>query len=104
MAHSPRDPINLLPMTSYVLRSARCAAFLIINLVPLQLHSAELVMDRAVTLHSTREVAARRRALIQYLWGESGFPNHRLPDTIHTNVASPVKELQHLLRVDELRM
>jgi hypothetical protein len=66
--------------------------------------AAELVMDRAVTVHSARDVAEKRRALIQYLWGAEGFPKRRLPDIIITNVASPVKQLGHLARVDELRM
>ena len=61
-------------------------------------------MDRAITVHSAREVAQKRRELIQYLWGAQGFPERRLPDTVITNVASPVKQLGHLARVDELRM
>lgn len=65
---------------------------------------AELIDDRAITIHSAREVAERRRALIQYLWGKDGFPARRLPDQVLTNVASPVKELGRLARVDELRM
>src|SRR3989442_737654 len=70
----------------------------------LTLHSAELVMDRAVTVHSAREVAAKRHALIQYLWGAEGFPKRRLPDAVVTNVPSPVKQLDFLERVDELRL
>jgi len=59
--------------------------------------------DRAITLHSAREITAKRRALIQYLWGAEGFPDRRLP-TVLTNVASPVKQLGHLARVDEFRI
>lgn len=65
--------------------------------------SARLIDDRAITIHSGREVVERRRALIQYLWGPDGFPA-RLPDLVLTNVASPVKQLSHLTRVDELRI
>jgi hypothetical protein len=64
----------------------------------------KLVDDRAITLHTAREAAARRRALIQYLWGSKGFPEHRLPDVVVTNVASPVQHLSQLARVDELRI
>lgn len=66
--------------------------------------SAQLVDDRAITVHSAREVAERRRALIQCVWGAEGFPERRLPNIVLTNVASPVKQLRDLARVDELRM
>src|SRR5207248_10791446 len=55
-------------------------------------------------LHSAREVKEKRRALVKYIWGAEGFPDRRLPDRVITNVASPVKELSQLARVDELRM
>lgn len=63
----------------------------------------KLLDDRAITVHSAREVATKRRALIQYLWGTNGFPKQRLPDVIVTNVPSPVKQLGQLARVDEFR-
>ena len=65
--------------------------------------AAQLTDDRAITIHSSREVAAKRRALIQYLWGAEGLPERRLPNVI-TNVATPVKQLTHLSRVDEFRI
>jgi hypothetical protein len=67
------------------------------------IRSAPLTDDRAITLHSAREIAAKRRALIQYLWGADGFPDRRLPNVL-TNVASPVKQLDHLARTDEFRI
>jgi hypothetical protein len=70
----------------------------------LQAQGAELINDRQITIHSVRDVDAKRKALIQYLWGDAGFPDKRLPDTVITNVTSPVKQLDHLVRVDELRM
>jgi len=63
-----------------------------------------LIDDRAITIHSSGDLAANRRALIQYLWGAEGFPGHRLPNLVLTNVPSPVKQLTSLSRVDELRM
>jgi len=69
-----------------------------------RLQSAQLVDDRAITIHSARDLAEKRRALITYLWGAEGFPERRLPDVVKTNVASPVKQLCHLARVDEFRM
>jgi hypothetical protein len=65
--------------------------------------SAQLINDRTITIHSTREIAEKRRALIQYLWGSDGFPR-RLPDVVVTNVPSPVKQLTQLARVDEFRI
>lgn len=68
------------------------------------LQAAQLIDDRAITVHSPREVEAKRHALIRYLWGGAGFPKRRMPDTVVTNVPSPVRQLTHLARVDELRM
>jgi hypothetical protein len=65
--------------------------------------AAPLIDDRVITVHSAREIAAKRRALIQYLWGAEGFPEKRLPNVV-TNIASPVKQLTNVARVDELRI
>src|SRR2546421_10382899 len=70
----------------------------------LPIESAELVTDRAITLHSTKQVTEKRRALLRYIWGSEGFPERRLPDKVLTNVPSPVKGLTQVARVDELRM
>src|SRR5688572_20303027 len=67
-------------------------------------HSAQLIDDRAITIHSARDVAEKRRALVKFIWGAEGFPNRRMPNVVLTNVASPVKQLSHLVRVDELRI
>jgi len=64
----------------------------------------ELLDDRVITIHSTRDVTAKRQALIKYVWGAEGFPKRRLPDMVVTNVASPVKQLADLARVDEFRL
>jgi len=96
------------PKPSYsALRRAAWPCFLLAiaaALFNVQGHAAELVMDRAITVHSEKQVSEKRRELIRYLWGKEGFPKRRLPDTIVTNVVSPVKNLDHLSRVDELRI
>lgn len=66
--------------------------------------SAELVDDRAITVRSARDVTEKRRALVQYLWGDAGFPARRLPEAVLTNVPCPVRQLTNLARVDEFRM
>src|SRR5262245_20997156 len=78
-------------------------AILVNGLFAMHCQSAELVDDRTITLHTARDVAQKRRALIQYLWGREGFPKRRLPDVL-TNVPSPVQHLSHLERVDEFRI
>ena len=65
---------------------------------------AQLIDDRAITISTAADVADKRRALIQYVWGVEGFPDKRLPTTVLTNVPSPVKLLANLARVDELRL
>jgi hypothetical protein len=69
-----------------------------------QTHAADLIMDRPITVHTSKDASARRRALIAYLWGNDGFPKHRLPEKVVTNIPSPVKQLDSLKRVDELRI
>jgi hypothetical protein len=67
-------------------------------------HAAGVIDDRAISIHSAREAEEKRKALIEYLWGPEGFPDQRLPSAVLTNVASPVKQLANLARVDEFRM
>lgn len=64
---------------------------------------APLIDDRVISISSTRDVAAKRKALVRYLWGKDGFPGKRLP-TVTANVSSPVKHLGQLARVDEFRI
>lgn len=66
--------------------------------------SPALLDDRVITVRTAGDVAARRGALIRYIWGSEGFPKRRLPDLVVTNVPSPVKQLSHLARVDEFRI
>jgi hypothetical protein len=68
------------------------------------LRAGELLDDRALTIRSARDIEERRRALIQYVWGDAGFPSRRWPDTIVRDVACPVKQVTHLARVDEFRI
>ena len=65
------------------------------------MHAAELVDDRAITVRSGAEITQRRSALFHYLWGDDGFPR-RLPERTLTNIACPLKQLEQLKRVDEL--
>ena len=77
---------------------------LAIVLIASRVQSAQLIDDRAITVHSERQVAAKRKALIHQLWGAEGFPNRRLPNLVMTNIPSPVHHLAQLARVDEFRM
>jgi len=80
------------------------AVVLLTGLATGRAQAAELIDDRAVTNASAEDVAARRRALVQYLWGAAGFPDQRLPDVVVRGVASPVRQLTGLARVDELHI
>ncbi len=73
-------------------------------LVTAQVQPAELIDDRAIHVSSSADIAEKRQALIQYLWGADGFPQRQMPTTVLTNVASPVKQLTQLERVDEFRI
>jgi hypothetical protein len=89
--------------TEFVSR-LRLLAMLAIALLSCRGQAAQLLDDRAISIHSAQEIAERRRALIQYLWGAEGFPAKRMPDAILTNVPSPVKQLANLERVDEFHI
>ena len=79
-------------------------SILVLAILANPVRPAQLIDDRAITVHSTREIAEKRRALIRYLWGAEGFPVRRLPNIVLTNIPSPVRQLTHLARVDELRI
>jgi len=66
--------------------------------------AATLLDDRTITLRSASDVTTKRQTLIRYIWGDEGFPPaNRHPDAVITNAPSPVKPLDDLSRVDELR-
>ncbi len=69
-----------------------------------QTEPVRLIDDRAITLLSPGDLAAKRRALIRHIWGTDGFPAGRWPSWVLTNVPSPASRLTDLARVDELRM
>ena len=81
-------------------RFLRCAAALCF--LAGTVHSADLLDDRAITIHSASDVAARRKALIEFIWGADGFPT-RFPEVV-PNIANPVAPVQGFARVDELRI
>lgn len=62
-----------------------------------------LVDDRLITVDSSHAAAARRQALVNYLWGNMGFPD-RNPNVVLTNAPLPVHQLTDLKRADEFRM
>src|SRR5438105_3390508 len=95
-------PFNLICRINPI-NSASWPLFLSCLCLP-DVQGAQLIDDRAITVHSDREVTEKRRALIRFLWGTEGFPKRRFPDVVVMNVTSPVKQLDHLARVDELRM
>jgi hypothetical protein len=66
-------------------------------------HGAELIDDRAITIHSLSDVAAKRRELIHYIWGSEGFPDQRLPEVV-AGIENPVPQVSGFARVDELRI
>jgi hypothetical protein len=75
----------------------------LLAILSISINSAPLLNDREVSINSADEVRQKRQALIQYLWGSGGFPKDRFPNVI-TNIATPVKQLSNLKRIDELRI
>src|SRR5882757_7164064 len=79
-------------------------AMFVISLWANQVQAAELLDDRAITIHTAQDIEQKRHALIQYLWGDEGFPAKRIPDAMLANIPSPVKQLTNLERVDEFHI
>ncbi|MCW5851562.1 MAG: hypothetical protein KIT87_15930, partial [Anaerolineae bacterium] len=62
-----------------------------------------LVNDRTITIRSQADIEAKRLALRQFIWGTDTLPT-QLPTTVTRNVASPVRGLTNLARVDDLHI
>jgi hypothetical protein len=60
------------------------------------------VDDYKITIASARDIETRRQALIEYIWGKSGFPSAP-SDLIDRNIQSPAGVLENLERVEKLR-
>src|SRR6266498_4366072 len=91
-------------MTPHRCSPLRLLMLIILGLLAERSDAAQLIDDRAITVHSAREVAEKRRVLIKYVWGAEGFPTRRVPEVVLTNVPSPVRQLPDLARVDEFRI
>ncbi len=63
-----------------------------------------LVDDRTVTLVTPAAVLNKRKELIRYVWGASGFPRNGVPQAVEKNRTSPVSGLKNLERVDTLHI
>lgn len=63
-----------------------------------------LVNDRVIALPDAEAVAAKRRALIDYVWGSAGFPRDAMPARVDRDVTTPIAPTPDLLRVDALRV
>ena len=62
----------------------------------------ELLDDRNITITSAADIAAKRQAQINFIWGPSGFPSDKLPQMLVRGDLSPVGDLPNLERVDTL--
>jgi hypothetical protein len=60
--------------------------------------------EHNVTIRRSEDINAKRGDLINFIWGKSGFPVHKLPSSITRNVESPVQFLENLQRVDEIHV
>src|SRR5690242_18386016 len=61
-----------------------------------------LLNDHQITIHTQAQAHQKRQALLKYLWGSAGLPTSR--PKVTPNIPSPVKQLTHLQRVDELKI
>jgi hypothetical protein len=81
---------------------SRLSAMLLLLGTAAMSHAQALLDDRQITLTSATDVAMRRAALINHIWGSAGFPSE--PATLTAaNIPSPLAGLTNVSRVDELR-
>ncbi len=60
--------------------------------------------DCAITIRSDADVNTKRAALVNFIWGATGFPSTKLPVSVDRDVPSPVAGLANLERVDTLHI
>jgi len=63
-------------------------------------------VNSLIKINDQRELLERRAALIRYIWGDAGFPATKLPrpESVMTDVASPLVALPNLGRVDQITL
>jgi hypothetical protein len=61
-----------------------------------------LVDDRDITIATPQDVITKRAQLLQFIWGDDGFPSTKLPSAVELDDSSPVNDLTNLARVDTL--
>lgn len=67
-------------------------------------NSHALVNDRPIKIRTAADVVSKRKELIRFIWGSSGFPHSKQPQSVERNVLSPVMNLPNLERVDTLHI
>jgi hypothetical protein len=70
------------------------------------LPASALVDDRAIAINTSADIAAKRQALIQFIWGSDGFPTANSP-TVTKSVSQiengRITDFNNLERVDQLQ-
>jgi hypothetical protein len=65
---------------------------------------SNLVNDRKITVTRASDVAGKRKRLIRFIWGETGFPADRYPAEVLWNVESPIPNLDNLEGTNQLKI
>jgi hypothetical protein len=63
--------------------------------------AAQVADDRQITISTPADVSAKRKALIDFIWGADGIPRSRLPK-VEKDDLSPIAGLENLRRIDTL--
>lgn len=62
----------------------------------------KLIDDRKITVVTPAEAATKRAELIQFIWGDEGFPFGKLPSDVQLDIETPISNLPDLERVEIL--
>ena len=76
--------------------------FILLAVLSSSVSALDLLDDRNITITSAADIAAKRQAQINYIWGPSGFPSDKMPQLLVRGDLSPVGDLPNLERVDTL--
>lgn len=70
---------------------------------PLIAYQDEAGIRALIKIHAPSDIAAKRRALVNYIWKRNSLPVSALPDEVHENVSIPwFSNWQEVARVDKL--
>jgi len=62
-------------------------------------------VDELIHIQSVDDISKYRNKLIDFIWKQDGFPNLKLPDSVHSNISNPLfDDLKNLQKIDQFNV